>query len=191
MATSSCSCWRAMRTWGRMRESCSCSVWLTRFWQTTLRPCARTSGRHTLWRHHTRTNSKKQLCFTHLAHTWQSCLCSTRLCVVFISIQRYAVIPLSTNSGLIGWVPHCDTLHALIRDYREKKKILLNIEHRIMLRVKNCFYFHCLNKWQQFQDVFSPTMCLFTLFDPISYFFSQLASFGTSACHKKHIHMMN
>lgn len=54
------------------------------------------------------------------------------------SIQRYAVIPLSTNSGLIGWVPHCDTLHALIRDYREKKKILLNIEHRIMLRV-TCF----------------------------------------------------
>lgn len=52
------------------------------------------------------------------------------------SIQRYAVIPLSTNSGLIGWVPHCDTLHALIRDYREKKKILLNIEHRIMLRVR-------------------------------------------------------
>ena len=45
------------------------------------------------------------------------------------------MIPLSTNSGLIGWVPHCDTLHSLIRDYREKKKILLNIEHRIMLRV--------------------------------------------------------
>jgi FKBP12-rapamycin complex-associated protein len=46
------------------------------------------------------------------------------------------VIPLSTNSGLIGWVPHCDTLHSLIRDYRDKKKILLNIEHRIMLRVR-------------------------------------------------------
>nr|WIM49540.1 HIF1a pathway protein [Daphnia magna] len=52
-----------------------------------------------------------------------------------LTIQRYAVIPLSTNSGLIGWVPHCDTLHSLIRDYREKKKILLNIEHRIMLRM--------------------------------------------------------
>ncbi|XP_064598762.1 serine/threonine-protein kinase mTOR-like [Liolophura sinensis] len=52
-----------------------------------------------------------------------------------LSIQRYAVIPLSTNSGLIGWVPHCDTLHSLIRDYREKKKILLNIEHRLMLRM--------------------------------------------------------
>ncbi|UYV65260.1 mtor [Cordylochernes scorpioides] len=52
-----------------------------------------------------------------------------------LTIQRYAVIPLSTNSGLIGWVPHCDTLHTLIRDYREKKRILINIEHRIMLRV--------------------------------------------------------
>lgn len=52
-----------------------------------------------------------------------------------LTIQRYAVIPLSTNSGLIGWVPHSDTLHILIRDYRDKKKILLNIEHRIMLRM--------------------------------------------------------
>ncbi|XP_059613044.1 serine/threonine-protein kinase Tor [Phlebotomus argentipes] len=52
-----------------------------------------------------------------------------------LTIQRYAVIPLSTNSGLIGWVPHCDTLHTLIRDYREKQKKLLNIEHRTMLRM--------------------------------------------------------
>lgn len=42
-----------------------------------------------------------------------------------LAIQRFAVIPLSTNSGLIGWVPHSDTLHGLIKDYREKKKILL------------------------------------------------------------------
>ena len=53
-----------------------------------------------------------------------------------LSILRYSVIPLSTNSGLIGWVPHCDTLHALIRDYREKRKILLNVEHRLMVRVR-------------------------------------------------------
>ncbi|XP_041981966.1 serine/threonine-protein kinase mTOR [Aricia agestis] len=52
-----------------------------------------------------------------------------------LAIQRYAVIPLSTNSGLIGWVPHCDTLHSLIKDYRDKRKILLNIEHRIMQRM--------------------------------------------------------
>jgi FKBP12-rapamycin complex-associated protein len=52
-----------------------------------------------------------------------------------LSIQRYPVIPLSPNSGLIGWVPHCDTLHNLIRDYRESRRILLNIEHRLMLQV--------------------------------------------------------
>lgn len=52
-----------------------------------------------------------------------------------LTIQRYAVIPLSTNSGLIGWVPHCDTLHTLIKDYREKRKVSLNLEHRLMLRM--------------------------------------------------------
>eukprot|EP01113_Clastostelium_recurvatum_P006582 TRINITY_DN1298_c0_g1_i1.p1 TRINITY_DN1298_c0_g1~~TRINITY_DN1298_c0_g1_i1.p1 ORF type:complete len:2380 (+),score=927.36 TRINITY_DN1298_c0_g1_i1:62-7201(+) len=54
-----------------------------------------------------------------------------------LGIQRYAVIPLSPNSGLIGWVPHSDTLHALIRDYRESRKIMLNIEHRLMLQMSS------------------------------------------------------
>lgn len=50
-------------------------------------------------------------------------------------IQGYPVIPLSTQSGLLGWVPNSDTLHVLIREYRESRKILLNIEHRIMLQM--------------------------------------------------------
>jgi serine/threonine-protein kinase mTOR len=50
-------------------------------------------------------------------------------------IQRYPAIPLSQNSGLLGWVPNSDTLHVLIREYRESRKILLNIEHRIMLQM--------------------------------------------------------
>lgn len=50
-----------------------------------------------------------------------------------LSIQRYAVIPLSPNSGLIGWVPNCDTLHQLIREYRDARKITLNQEHKYML----------------------------------------------------------
>lgn len=45
-----------------------------------------------------------------------------------LSIQRYAVIPLSPNSGLIGWVPNCDTLHQLIREYRDARKVCLIIE---------------------------------------------------------------
>ncbi|MQL76783.1 hypothetical protein Taro_009170 [Colocasia esculenta] len=43
-----------------------------------------------------------------------------------LSIQRYAVIPLSPNSGLIGWVPNCDTLHQLIREYREARKAFVH-----------------------------------------------------------------
>ncbi|GKD25591.1 serine/threonine-protein kinase TOR, partial [Tanacetum coccineum] len=50
-----------------------------------------------------------------------------------LSIQQYEVIPLSPSSGLIGWVPHCDTLHQLIREYRDARKITLNQEHKHML----------------------------------------------------------
>ena len=50
-----------------------------------------------------------------------------------LNIQRYAIAPLSHNAGVVGWVPHCDTLHCLIRDYREGKKIPLNAENREMM----------------------------------------------------------
>ncbi|KAL3843837.1 hypothetical protein ACJIZ3_001240 [Penstemon smallii] len=50
-----------------------------------------------------------------------------------LSIKKYAVIPLSPNSGLIEWVPDCDTLHHLIREYRDARKITLNQEHKLML----------------------------------------------------------
>ncbi|PGH13669.1 Atypical/PIKK/FRAP protein kinase [Helicocarpus griseus UAMH5409] len=52
-----------------------------------------------------------------------------------LTIQRFPAIPLSQNSGLIGWVSNTDTLHALIKEYRESRRILLNIEHRIMLQM--------------------------------------------------------
>jgi serine/threonine-protein kinase mTOR len=52
-----------------------------------------------------------------------------------LNIQRYPAIPLSQNSGLLGWVPNSDTVHQLIKEYRESRKILLNIEHRIMLQM--------------------------------------------------------
>jgi FKBP12-rapamycin complex-associated protein len=54
-----------------------------------------------------------------------------------LSIQRYAIIPLSPNSGLIGWVPNHDTLHALIKDYRESRKILINLELKLMVQMAN------------------------------------------------------
>ncbi|PGH33947.1 FKBP12-rapamycin complex-associated protein [[Emmonsia] crescens] len=52
-----------------------------------------------------------------------------------LTIQRFPAIPLSQNSGLLGWVCNTDTLHALIKEYRESRRILVNIEHRIMLQM--------------------------------------------------------
>lgn len=52
-----------------------------------------------------------------------------------LTIVKYPVIPLSPNSGLLGWVQSTDTLHVLIKNYRDSRKILLNIEHRLILQV--------------------------------------------------------
>jgi serine/threonine-protein kinase mTOR len=52
-----------------------------------------------------------------------------------LHIQRYPVIPLAPNAGLLGWVQDSDTLHVLVRDYRDSRKVLLNIEYRLMLQV--------------------------------------------------------
>jgi Phosphatidylinositol kinase and protein kinases of the PI-3 kinase family len=56
-----------------------------------------------------------------------------------LHIQRYPVIPLAPNAGLLGWVLDSDTLHVLVRDYRERRKVLLNIEYRLMLQVSMKF----------------------------------------------------
>lgn len=52
-----------------------------------------------------------------------------------VDIQRYAAIPLSPSSGLLGWVPNSDTFHVLIKEYREPRKIYLDVEHRVMLQM--------------------------------------------------------
>lgn len=62
-----------------------------------------------------------------------------------LHIQRYPVIPLAPNAGLLGWVQDSDTLHILVKDYRDSRKILLNIEYRLMLQVQ-----HELVRWYSF-----------------------------------------
>ncbi|KAG5734545.1 Phosphatidylinositol 3-kinase tor2 [Termitomyces sp. T112] len=52
-----------------------------------------------------------------------------------LHIQRFPVIPLAPNAGLLGWVQGSDTFHVLIRDYRDSRKVLLNIEYRLMLQM--------------------------------------------------------
>ncbi|CAF1384136.1 unnamed protein product [Rotaria sordida] len=36
------------------------------------------------------------------------------------TIQRYPVIPLALNNGLLSWVAQCNTMYALIKEHREK-----------------------------------------------------------------------
>jgi hypothetical protein len=50
-------------------------------------------------------------------------------------IKRYNVVVLSSNAGLIEWVPECDTMHALVKTFRENRKVIPNVEHKVMLRV--------------------------------------------------------
>ena len=49
-----------------------------------------------------------------------------------ISITRYSVLPISNNSGVIGWVKNCDTLNQLVKEYRKTNKVHLDLERRLI-----------------------------------------------------------
>ena len=49
-------------------------------------------------------------------------------------IDTFSIFPLSYSSGIIGWVPGCDTLHQLIKEKREISNTIPNIEHRKMFK---------------------------------------------------------
>ncbi|KAJ3115083.1 phosphatidylinositol kinase- protein kinase tor1, partial [Physocladia obscura] len=75
-----------------------------------------------------------------------------------LDIKRFSVIPLSPNAGLIGWVPNTDTFNNLITEYRESRKILLNIEHKLMLQLSGNYDTLCLlQKVEIFNEVLSTT----------------------------------
>ena len=76
-------------------------------------------------------------------------------------IKRFPVIPLSHNTGIIGWVPNCDTLHQLIKEYRTSNKIIQNVEHRLMFTI--CPKFETasfLNKLEVFKYALQNTLGL-------------------------------
>lgn len=61
---------------------------------------------------------------------------STRRAVLTgVEMKTYEVISLSSNVGIIEWVPDCDTMHALVKEYREVHNIMPNVEHKVMLRL--------------------------------------------------------
>jgi len=74
-------------------------------------------------------------------------------------IKRYPVCPLSQNTGLIGWVNNCDTLHQLIKDYRSSNNIIQDVEKRLILgmcpKFESCAF---LNKLEVFKYALKNTL---------------------------------
>ena len=56
-----------------------------------------------------------------------------------LNIVRYSVLPLSNNSGVIGWVENCDTLNALVKQYREARDVKMNVEHKLLITRAPCY----------------------------------------------------
>ena len=54
-----------------------------------------------------------------------------------LNITSYAAIPLSLNTGLLSWIPASDTMHVLVRNYRQKRGIVFDVELRLMLGLYN------------------------------------------------------
>ena len=73
-------------------------------------------------------------------------------------ISRYAVVPLSPNSGVIGWLGDTDTLHDLIKSYRESRGIPLSTEHKILSKtVTNFDNLMLIQKVQLFEKALEQT----------------------------------
>ena len=75
-----------------------------------------------------------------------------------LGIVRYSVMPLSNNSGVIGWVENCDTLNQLVKQYRESKDMRLGIEVKL-LQTKSINHdkLPLLNKVEIFKQVLEET----------------------------------
>ncbi|KAJ2623652.1 phosphatidylinositol kinase- protein kinase tor1, partial [Coemansia sp. RSA 1290] len=51
-----------------------------------------------------------------------------------LAIERFPVVPLSSNSGLIGFYPDCENINNIIRYYRESHGQPVNLEQRMALQ---------------------------------------------------------
>ena len=75
-----------------------------------------------------------------------------------VRLERFCVIPLSSQAGLIEWVDGCDTLHALIKAYRENRSIPLSLEHNLIRHIAPKFDdMRLMDKVQVFQAALAQT----------------------------------
>lgn len=49
-----------------------------------------------------------------------------------VSIREYAVVPLSTTAGLVGWVEQADTIGNMVREYRRAHDVPLSVERALI-----------------------------------------------------------
>ena len=68
-------------------------------------------------------------------------------------IDTFPILPLSQTTGIIGWVPNCDTLHQLIKEKREMSHLIQNNEnnklHKINPKYETAKF---MNKVEIFKD---------------------------------------
>ena len=75
-----------------------------------------------------------------------------------LNIITYSVFPLSPNTGIIGWVPNCDTLNQLIKEHRAMSNIVQSIEHRKIFKLYPKFESSVMiNKIEIFQEALGET----------------------------------
>jgi len=74
-----------------------------------------------------------------------------------LRIRRYAVLPLSNNSGLIGWVPNSDTIQKLVSAYREARMIPPLLEKKMMKAIPDYDKLPLIHKLEVFQGVLACT----------------------------------
>ena len=81
-----------------------------------------------------------------------------------LAIVRYSVLPLSNNSGVIGWVQNCDTFHGLLASYREERNIPLTLEPSLLRakvgggnHIRKYDALPLLNKVEIFQEILEET----------------------------------
>ena len=78
-----------------------------------------------------------------------------------LNIITYSVFPLSHNTGIIGWVPNCDTLHQLIKEHRAMNNIVQSIEHRKIYKLYPKFESSIMiNKIEIFKEALNETQGL-------------------------------
>ena len=75
-----------------------------------------------------------------------------------LDIITYAVFPLSHNTGIIGWVPNCDTLNVLIKESRTMSNTVISAEHRKIFKLYPKFESaKMINKIEMFKEAINET----------------------------------